>query len=129
MELEFTTLVLVGCCNGDSHHQTLIGIIVFREDSSGNMDPRLINVTVGDDVGTPQNPFVPTFEWNRKGQYGLLFPVAGGHGVMITLDTVAEKYWFMTGINYGDSGSSGPITHGGPELVRALDQLFRYSES
>ena len=132
MELEYTTLeyatiVLVGCCNGDPRLQTYIGTIVFREDGSGNMEPRLINITVGEDVGTPQNPFVPTFVWKRKGGYGVSFPVARGHGIMITLDADKHEYRFTTGISHGDSGSSGPITHGGPELVVALNELFGFT--
>ncbi len=119
MNLEMTTIVLVGLCNGDSFLQTFIGTVVFRKDSSGKLEPQLINVQVGDD-GTPKNPFKPDFKWKKKAQYGFSF----GREVMITLDAEKKKYDFMTGINHGDSGSSGPLSNGGPELLIALDTLF-----
>lgn len=120
------TIVLVGLCNEDPFLQTLIGTIVFREGNDGKLEPQLINVQIGEDEGTPKNPFKPNFSWKKKGQYGFSFPVARGHGVVITLDAEKGKYHFMTGINRGDSGSSGPISHGGPELATSLDKLFDF---
>ena len=124
MDLEMATIVLVGLCNGDPLLQTLIGTVVFLEGDAGRLEPQLINVQVGEGNGTPKNPFKPDFKWKAKGQYGFSFPVAGGHGVMITLDAEKKKYCFITGINHGGSGSSGPLSHGGPELATALDALF-----
>ena len=44
----------------------------------------------------------------------------------LNLDKESGRYRFMTGINRGDSGSSGPLSNGGPELVDVLDQLFGF---
>lgn len=123
MNLESVTIVLVGLCNNGQFFQTLIGTIVFRRDDAGRLEPQLINVQPGEDEGTPDNPFKPEFVLNSKGKYVFSFPVAGGHGVLISLDAESEKYLFRTGLNYGDSGSGGPISNGGPQLVAALDEL------
>jgi hypothetical protein len=124
MSPKSATIVLVGLCNEEPLLQTLIGTIVFREGDGSQLEPRLINVQIGEDEGTPKNPFKPDFKWKKKGQYGFSFPVGSGHGVMIMLDAEKQKYDFTTGINHGDSGSSGPISHGGPELASVLDTLF-----
>lgn len=126
MDLEITTIVLVGLCNENRFLQTLIGTIVFRKNDVGQMEPQLIDITIGEDEGTPKNPFKPKFNWKMKGKYGLSFPIGRGHGVMISLDSEKGEYHFITGINYGDSGSGGPISHGGPELADALDELFKF---
>lgn len=125
-DLDIAVIVLVGLCNEDLLLQELIGTIVFREDGSGKMEPQLISVQIGEDEGTPRNPFKPTFAWKMKGQYGFSYPVARGDGVMINLDAVKGKYSFSTGLGRGSSGSSGPISNGGPELAAALDKLFEF---
>lgn len=124
MSFETATIVLVGLCNGNSILQTLIGTVIFRKDEVDQLEPLLIDIQIGEDNGTPKNPFKPSFQWKRKGQYGISFPVNRCHGVLINLDVQNNKYRFITGTNRGDSGSGGPISHGGPELASILDALF-----
>ena len=126
-DIKFASVVLVGLCNGDPLAQALLGQIVFRENGEGQLEPRLVDPTPGEEAGSRKNPFKTTFQWKRKGSYGLCFPdVARGHGVSVTLDKNEGKYYFTTGINHGDSGSSGPLSNGGPELVDVLDVLFGF---
>ncbi len=124
MSINEATIVLVGLCNEEPLFQTLIGTVVFRESDNGQYEPRLIDIKIGEDEGKQKNQLKKNFQWKMKGNYGLSFPVGRGHGVMITLDCDKKKYHFTTGINHGDSGSSGSISHGGPELVAALDTIF-----
>lgn len=125
MELKHTSIVVVGLCNEEIRLQTLIGVIVFREGQEGKLEPCLISPSKGEDEGSGSNPFRPEIQSSSKGKYSLCFPrEAGGHGVILFLDKEKGKYRFMTGINARDSGSSGPLSNGGPELVEALDELF-----
>lgn len=126
---DMATIVLVGLCNEEPLLQTLIGLIVFRTAENDMLEPQLINVQIGEDVGIPSNPYKPTFQWKKRGQYGIVFPIARGHGILLNLDAVAQKYVFITGINHGDSGSSGPISHGGPELTSVLDTILFGAEN
>lgn len=128
MELKHTSIVVVGLCNEEIRLQTLIGVIVFREGKEGKLEPCLISPSKGEDEGSGSNPFRPEFHWRAKGKYGLCFPrEAGGHGVLLLLDKERGRYRFMTGINGRDSGSSGPLSNGGPELVDVLDELFGFT--
>ena len=116
-----TSIVLVGLCNEDVYLQDLLGTIVFRENEENKLEPQLVNHFDGKEGGSPHKA---ELKWKSKGAYGLCFPsFAGGHGVMITLDRDQNKYWFITG-SVKDSGSSGPLSNGGPELTNALDQLY-----
>lgn len=125
MELKSTSIVLVGHCNEDPRLQELIGTIVFRKEQGTELQPRLIYHFSGEERGSGKDPYPPTFEWKKKGDYGLCFPeFAGRNGVMILLNRSRSKYWFTTGTNPRDSGSSGPLSNGGPELTHALDELF-----
>lgn len=124
---ESATIVLVGLCNKNPFYQTLLGTIVFRENDQGQKEPQLIDTQLDEEEGLPSNPYKPRFDWKMKGQYGLTFPrVARGHGVTISLNKEKGEYRFMTGINRGDSGSSGPLSNGGSELVDLLDKLFGF---
>lgn len=121
MDLKHITIVLVGHCNEDPHLQELIGTVVFRENEGGQLEPILINHFHGKEGGSPHGV---ELKWKSKGVYGLCFPsFAGRHGVMITLDRDQKKYRFITG-HAKDSGSSGPLSNGGPELTDVLDQLY-----
>src|SRR3989344_5306225 len=123
--LEYASIVLVGLCNADPLLQTLLGTLVFRQGEDAQLEPQLIYVQLDGKDGLPSNPYKPRFDWKMKGRYGLSFPTfARGHGVAINLDKDKGRYHFVTGINHGDSGSSGPLSNGGPELVDVLDQLF-----
>ena len=127
-KFESATVVLVGLCNEEPLLQSLIGIIVFRNDDSGQLQPNLIDLLSGEEVGSAKNPFKPTFLAKRKGEYMFSFPDVGqGHGVMIRLYRTEGKYDFVTGINSRDSGSSGPLSNGGPELADALDEIFGFT--
>ena len=126
-DIEFASIVLAGLCNADPLAQVLIGTVVFREGEDGKREPRLIYLTLGEEDGSAKNPFKPEFQWKMKGSYGLLFRGVGrGHGVSISVDKNKGEYYFSTGINHGDSGSSGPLSNGGPELVDVLDVLFEF---
>ncbi|MDQ5969178.1 MAG: hypothetical protein QG579_335 [Patescibacteria group bacterium] len=121
MELKIASIVLVGLCNGDVYLQDLLGTIIFRENEANQLEPQLVNHFHGEEGGSPHKA---ELTWKSKGNYGLSFPsFAGRHGVMIILDRDENKYWFVTG-NAKDSGSSGPLSNGGSELVNALDQLY-----
>ncbi len=125
MELKTTSIVLVGLCNEEIRLQSLLGIILFRKGEGDKLEPCLFDPLSGEESGSAKTPFKPSFSWKKKGQYGLCFPdVARGHGVMLNLNKEQGKYCFLTGINGRDSGSSGPLSNGGPELVDALDELF-----
>lgn len=119
MSLKSATIVLVGLCNEEPLLQTLIGTIVFRKDDSGQLEPRLINIRTGETDGTGSNPFRPKWNWRSQGSYSLSF-----NDVHIVLDIANSSYRFSTGTHY-DTGSSGTISNGGPELVLALDMLFK----
>lgn len=126
MDFQYTHIVLVGHCNNDPQLQELIGTIVFRKnEESGQLEPRLIYHFSQEEPGTAKNPLKPNIQWKNRGEYGLSFPdFAGGDGVMIMLNKSEGKYRFITGINPKDSGSSGPLSNGGPELTEVLDELF-----
>lgn len=129
ISLESTSIVLVGLCNEEIRLQSLLGMVVFYGGVDQKLEPRLIDVfSRPGEYGSSRKPFKPTFQWMERGRYGLCFPdVAKGHGLMINLDKPNGKYSFITGINSRDSGSSGPLSNGGPELVDALDELFNYT--
>jgi hypothetical protein len=123
-----TSIVLVGLCNEDRFLQMLIGTIVVQKDENDKPEPRLILIQPDEKDGLPSNPLKPLFRCKKKGQYGLAFPTfAGGHGVMISLNTEKGTYDFSTGLHSYDGGSSGPLSNGGPELVELLDHIFGFS--
>jgi len=111
-------IVLVGLCNEEPLLQDYIGTIVFRKNYGGEFEPQLINIRIGEEKGTNSNPFKPKWQWKKKGSYGLSFG-----DVFLKLDADNSKYFFSTGTYY-DSGSSGPISNGGLELIMMLDALF-----
>ncbi len=118
------TIVLVGHCNANPYLQMLIGTIVFRQNSKKQLEPFLIDIHVGDDQGTQSNPCELVFSIKRRGYYVFYCSLVGGSRV-INLDGKLKRFTFLTGIGIGDSGAGGPIVNGGPELVSAIDQLFR----
>jgi len=123
MELRITSIVLVGHCNEEPRLQELIGTIVFREEA-GQLVPKLVDHSSQTVKGSNAHPYSIEMIWKSKGDYRIsISESAGGTGVTLTLDKAESKYHFITG-HARDSGSSGPISNGGPELTDALDELF-----
>lgn len=125
MDPKHIHIVLVGHCNSNPQLQELIGTVVLRENEESQLEPRLIYHFSQEEPGTAKKPLKPEIKWKSKGEYGLHFPdFAGRSGVMIILNKNEGKYRFITGTNPKDTGSSGPLSNGGPELVEVLDELF-----
>lgn len=128
MNLKTASIFLVGLCNEEPLSQILLGRAIFTDADDIGLHMALIDPATREEIGSAKHPFFPTYQWKKQGEYGLLFPrAAGGVGVMINLNKNTGRYRFITGVNRGDDGSSGPIVNGGPELVDVLDTLFGFA--
>lgn len=100
------SVVLVGTINNDKLNQDFFG--VFKIDAFSNI-PILINygnIVSRDKLEVKRTLTCTCFTFKDY---------AGGHGLRIHKNE--DNVWtFTTGLRHGDSGSSGELINGGPEM-------------
>jgi hypothetical protein len=71
------------------------------------------------------NPHEIIFTTKKKGYYAIRIPDwMGITGLEIDLDAAKNEFTFVTGLNLRDSGSSGPLAFGGPEMTEIFDTIY-----